>query len=369
MNHIDEGTIHAWIDGAVSAEQAREIEAHVAQCAQCSAAVAEARGLVAASSRILNALDDVPANVTPKRKAPIAPTAPKRQWRAASWVTGIAALLVAAVVLRTSREVPKEVIADRFFLPDSIAQTPPQRQAAAAPSAAIAPAESSSRRPVVASTQPVVVKTTPTRRQLRGLASSDAAIAARGDAGNRERAFEDSVRINASAKAAATERQLGKRSLQLSEVVVTGAAGGAPGSVGTAAGAVAGAAAPQPSPVTRASEPGSNLMKRTDVADVVGCYVLPLMVEHSNTQAPVAASERRARAVAPAAAQDLAARRTATTIIRLDTVMNAVGTVRDAQSDSTIGSWRIVGDSVLVENAARPIAWLRPSARRVCPDR
>ena len=65
MNHLDEGTIHAWLDGALDAPQSREIEAHVADCAVCSAAVAEARGLIAGASRILGALDDVPAGVIP----------------------------------------------------------------------------------------------------------------------------------------------------------------------------------------------------------------------------------------------------------------------------------------------------------------
>lgn len=96
MNHIDEGTIHAWIDGALDATQSREIEVHVAQCSVCAAAVAEARGFVAGASRILLALDDVPAGVTPRR-AP----APRRQWRAAPWVTGIAAALVLAVGVTT----------------------------------------------------------------------------------------------------------------------------------------------------------------------------------------------------------------------------------------------------------------------------
>ena len=35
MNHLDEGTIHAWLDGALDATQAREAEAHVAACATC----------------------------------------------------------------------------------------------------------------------------------------------------------------------------------------------------------------------------------------------------------------------------------------------------------------------------------------------
>lgn len=63
--HVEEGTIHAWLDGEVPAREAATIEAHVASCAACAAAVAEARGLMAASSRILGALDEVPAGVTP----------------------------------------------------------------------------------------------------------------------------------------------------------------------------------------------------------------------------------------------------------------------------------------------------------------
>src|SRR5688500_12798108 len=101
MQHLDEGTIHAWLDGALDATRSREIDAHIAQCPTCSAAVAEARGLVAASSRILTALDDVPGGIMPKR-APAVPARPaKRQWRAAPWVSAIAATLILVVGIRT----------------------------------------------------------------------------------------------------------------------------------------------------------------------------------------------------------------------------------------------------------------------------
>ena len=65
MQHLDEGTIHSWLDGALSSEEAARAEAHVAECPQCAAAVAEARGFIAASSRILTALDHVPRGVVP----------------------------------------------------------------------------------------------------------------------------------------------------------------------------------------------------------------------------------------------------------------------------------------------------------------
>ncbi|MBC7789382.1 MAG: zf-HC2 domain-containing protein [Anaerolineae bacterium] len=65
MPHLDEGMIHAWLDGALTDVERAQAETHAAGCEICSAAVAEARGLVAASSRILSALDDVPAGVIP----------------------------------------------------------------------------------------------------------------------------------------------------------------------------------------------------------------------------------------------------------------------------------------------------------------
>src|SRR5215207_1526761 len=63
--HPDEGTIHAWLDDALDAATAAQIAAHVRECAECAERVAEARGLIAGSSRIITALDDVPAGARP----------------------------------------------------------------------------------------------------------------------------------------------------------------------------------------------------------------------------------------------------------------------------------------------------------------
>lgn len=90
MQHPDEGTIHAWIDGALTVEEAAILESHAAQCGQCSAAIAEARGLVAASSRILLALDDVPGGVIPL------PVPKARAWYARNDLRAAAAVLFVA---------------------------------------------------------------------------------------------------------------------------------------------------------------------------------------------------------------------------------------------------------------------------------
>jgi hypothetical protein len=65
MRHPDEGTIHAWLDGALDDAEGAWLESHIAGCAACGALVAEARGLVAGASRVLGALDAVPGGVLP----------------------------------------------------------------------------------------------------------------------------------------------------------------------------------------------------------------------------------------------------------------------------------------------------------------
>jgi hypothetical protein len=89
MQHPEEGIIHAWLDGALPANEAALIESHVATCADCAAAVAEARGLIAASSRIVSHLDAVPGKVIP--------AVPRR--RATSWRNPWFAAAAAGLIL------------------------------------------------------------------------------------------------------------------------------------------------------------------------------------------------------------------------------------------------------------------------------
>jgi anti-sigma factor RsiW len=84
MQHLEEGTIHAWLDGALDAEEAARVEQHAAECAACASAVAEARGLVAGASRILSALDDAPSAVAP-RSATFAQSARAAQRSRSLW--------------------------------------------------------------------------------------------------------------------------------------------------------------------------------------------------------------------------------------------------------------------------------------------
>jgi carboxypeptidase-like protein/putative zinc finger protein len=100
MQHLDEGTIHAWIDGELPPAKRAEAEAHIAECAECAAAVAEARGFVAASSRILTALDSVPGGVLPAASTgsgAVRRAVPRRFVAPRAWMA-IAAVLVLSTV-------------------------------------------------------------------------------------------------------------------------------------------------------------------------------------------------------------------------------------------------------------------------------
>jgi anti-sigma factor RsiW len=106
MQHLDEGTIHAWLDGELPSAERAALEAHIAECEQCAAAVAEARGFVAASSRILTALDAVPGGVLPAAAAGNAgasmqaapPPVTRRRFVASRTWMAVAAVLVLSTV-------------------------------------------------------------------------------------------------------------------------------------------------------------------------------------------------------------------------------------------------------------------------------
>jgi Putative zinc-finger len=100
MQHFDAGTAHAWLDGALPADEQLLIERHVRECAECAALVAEARGLIAGASRIVSALDVVPGGVIPANRPAAAVRRPASVWRSLHLTplrAGLAATLMIAV--------------------------------------------------------------------------------------------------------------------------------------------------------------------------------------------------------------------------------------------------------------------------------
>ena len=122
MQHLDEGTIHAWLDGALTPEEAAQADAHVKGCPQCQAALAEARGFIAASSRILTALDNAPRGVIP-----IAPRQRVQPW---VWRVAATVLVVATGTVLLVKERGSE---SRSAMNATTESTAPPAQPAFAP--------------------------------------------------------------------------------------------------------------------------------------------------------------------------------------------------------------------------------------------
>lgn len=103
--HPDEGSIHAWLDGALDASEAATVEAHVRECAECTSRVAEARGLIAGASRVVGGLDEVPAALIRPAMTPTAKSGNSmwRMLRVTPARASIAAVLLVALGIALTR--------------------------------------------------------------------------------------------------------------------------------------------------------------------------------------------------------------------------------------------------------------------------
>jgi len=146
VSRPDEGLIQAWLDGELDAAEAARVERLVATDAAWGAAAAEARGLVAASSRILSHLDVVAGDVIPQggRAAPAAApmkpavAAPMRVRRGVPrWMQVAAGLVLVAGVSYLGRDALRftgapEVAAVPDAVPDAVPESVPAPMAVTA---------------------------------------------------------------------------------------------------------------------------------------------------------------------------------------------------------------------------------------------
>ncbi|HSJ62275.1 MAG TPA: zf-HC2 domain-containing protein [Gemmatimonadaceae bacterium] len=150
MRHPDEGTIHAWLDGALSPDDGHALDQHVATCAECAARVAEARGMIAGASRILASLDSAPVGVVPVR-AGARPAGRRGSWWRRPGIGIAAAMAIVAVgttwtVTRHWAAAPalrSEAAAPLYLAADSVASDAAPAAAPVEPSAPVvqSPAE------------------------------------------------------------------------------------------------------------------------------------------------------------------------------------------------------------------------------------
>lgn len=259
MPRPDEGLIHAWLDGELDAAEAARVEQLVAEDAEWGAAAAEARGLIAASSRILGALDVVPGDVIPGggRAAPAhdtsripTPQVAPRSRGVPTWLRVAAgAVLVAGVGYLSSREGPGEsgvmMVVDSPSVAAAVAAKEAATDAGAgaaasavteapAPPSAVASAsvrdaartpraEASPRADAPASSTPA-----PAQVAAVGAAPVAAPVAELARAAEERAAIADSQTAARRAESEAMERRARSSNLRLDQVVVTGAPAAAP---------------------------------------------------------------------------------------------------------------------------------------------
>lgn len=150
--HPDEGTIHAWLDGELPADERARLERHIGQCAECAAAVAEARGMIAGASRIVSALDVVPGGVIPL--PPPQKSAPSSLWRTLRFTPARAALaaslLLAVGTLLSVRHNTSDVGSERTAASPAPAAAPSAAEPVVPPTVGLAPRADTTRQPAPA---------------------------------------------------------------------------------------------------------------------------------------------------------------------------------------------------------------------------
>ena len=123
--HPDEGTIHAWLDGALDDAESSRIAAHVAGCADCAAATAEARGLIAGAARVVRALDQNDA------RAGLVPSTEGSLWRTLR-VTPARAAIAATLLVVAGLTLTRDWAAHERFTPATAVRRAPASVAEAA---------------------------------------------------------------------------------------------------------------------------------------------------------------------------------------------------------------------------------------------
>jgi Putative zinc-finger len=78
MSHVDDGTLHAYLDGELSPPEAQAVEAHVAQCPACRTRLEEERALIARAGELLAQAAPPERELPPFRPGDVKP--PARLW-------------------------------------------------------------------------------------------------------------------------------------------------------------------------------------------------------------------------------------------------------------------------------------------------
>ncbi|OLB15861.1 MAG: hypothetical protein AUH07_02185, partial [Gemmatimonadetes bacterium 13_2_20CM_70_9] len=93
MSHVDDGTLHAYLDGELPPDEARGVDAHLAQCPDCRTHLEEERALIGRADELLGRAAPPDRALPPFRPGDVKP--PARLW----WQVRLPLAWAATVVL------------------------------------------------------------------------------------------------------------------------------------------------------------------------------------------------------------------------------------------------------------------------------
>ena len=103
VSHVDEGTLHAFLDGELPAGERAQVESHLVECAACRNRLTEERGLIERADRLLT-LAALPTGHThrpPPAPAPVQSSRRRPRFAVpAAWAASIALAFVTGWLLR-----------------------------------------------------------------------------------------------------------------------------------------------------------------------------------------------------------------------------------------------------------------------------
>jgi len=79
MSHLDEGTLHALLDGELDVAEAREVQSHLGTCVACGSRLQEVKQFLAEADRLVGALEMPAGSAAPSTPPPPRESAPFRR--------------------------------------------------------------------------------------------------------------------------------------------------------------------------------------------------------------------------------------------------------------------------------------------------
>ena len=105
MSHVDEGTLHAYLDGELPSDERTALEAHLGQCAICRQTLAEQRALLERATALLGSTRPVERAAPPFEQLRRAPQRSPWQVRMPfAWAASIAVALGIGYLFRTPEQ-------------------------------------------------------------------------------------------------------------------------------------------------------------------------------------------------------------------------------------------------------------------------